>query len=173
MKEKIIGVIIVIFSFICQVTICKFIALNDIGPNLLVIVAASFGFLYGKKPGIIAGFFIGLLFDVFCGNILGFYALLFMYIGFFNSFFKQLVYKDELPLQLLLVGVSDLFYGIIVYLLLFLLRGKFHFGYYTLHIILPEVIYTVILEIIVFFIGSLIRKIIPEETDRSEKKEIA
>lgn len=173
MKEKILGVLTVVFSFILQITVCRYIAFGGIGPNLLIIVAASFGFLGGRKSGIIAGFFAGLLMDVFCGNLIGLYALIYMYIGFFNGFFKQLIYRDELPLQLLLVGASDLFYGILIYLMLFLLRGRFHFVYYIGHIIVPEVLYTVILEIVIFFVGALFRKAIPESNDRSEKKEIA
>ena len=159
MKRNIVLAVIVIFSFILQSTVCRYAAFGSIGPNLLIIVTASFGFMLGKKAGIIAGFFVGLLVDVFNGGVLGFHALLYMYIGYFNGFFKRLFFKDDLKLQILLVTCSDFVYGIVYYMLMFLLRGRFHLGYYMMHIIIPEVVYTILLTIIIFAFLTLFFKI--------------
>ena len=107
MKNKILAIFVVIFSFILQSTVCRYIAFGNVGPNLLIITTATFGFMMGQKAGITVGFFTGLLVDIFSGGILGFHALLYMYIGYFNGFFKRLFFKDDLMLQILLVGCSD------------------------------------------------------------------
>lgn len=167
MKKNIGLAVIVIFSFILQSTVCRYAAFGSIGPNLLIIVTASFGFMLGKKAGIIAGFFVGLLVDVFNGGVLGFHALLYMYIGYFNGFFKRLFFKDDLKLQILLVTCSDFVYGIVYYILMFLLRGRFHLGYYMMHVIIPEVVYTVLLTIIIFACLTLIFRIFNRKAKRS------
>ena len=167
MRYKILGICAVLFSFILQGTVCRAIAFGNISPNLLIIVTASFGFMLGSKPGILTGFFLGLLVDVFNGGVLGFHALLYMYIGYFNGFFKRLFFKDELKLQILLVACSDFLYGLIYYVLRFLLRGRFHIGYYIMHIIFPEVVYTVLLTIVLFLVLTSFNKLREKRKDRS------
>ena len=170
MKNIIFSAIIVIASFILQNTICRYISFGNIVPNLLLITVSSFGFIKGKKAGVLTGFFAGLLVDIFFSAILGFHALLYMYIGYFNGFFKRLFYKDELKLQILLVGCSDFVYGLIYYLLTFLLRGRFHFTYYLLNIIIPETVYTILLTIVFFLTRTLFDKLFVgnERKSRSE-----
>lgn len=167
MKKKLIAVVAVIFSFILQSTVCRYIAFGNVGPNLLIIVTASFGFMLGQKQGILAGFFVGLLVDIFNGGVLGFHALLYMYIGYFNGFFKRLFFKDDLKLQILLVACSDFIYGLVYYMLMFLLRGKFQLDFYLMNVIVPEVVYTVLLTIVLFTAMTLSNKIAAKRTNRS------
>ena len=47
-------------------------------------------------------------------------------------------------------GIGDLLYGLSVYALQFLLRGRLGRGTYLYRIILPEIFYTVILTLIVY-----------------------
>ncbi len=110
----------------------------------------------GKKDGMFLGFFCGFLIDVFYGDLLGYYALIYMLIGYFNGCFQRLFYDDEIKLPLVMVGISDLIYGLVVYCLSFLLRAKFDFSLYFTELILPEVIYTLFLAVISY---PLIRKI--------------
>lgn len=171
MKNIIFSAIIVIASFILQNTICRYISFGNIVPNLLLITVSSFGFIKGKKAGVLTGFFAGLLVDIFFSAIFGFHALLYMYIGYFNGFFKRLFYKDELKLQILLVGCSDFVYGLIYYLLTFLLRGRFHFTYYLLNIIIPETVYTILLTIVFFLTRTLFVKLFVSD-ERKSRSEI-
>ena len=176
MKNIIFSAIIVIASFILQNTICRYISFGNIVPNLLLITVSSFGFIKGKKAGVLTGFFAGLMVDIFFSAILGFHALLYMYIGYFNGFFKfvapflVLGLVDELKLQILLVGCSDFVYGLVYYLLTFLLRGRFHFTYYLLNIIIPETVYTILLTIVFFLTRTLFVKLFVsnERKSRSE-----
>lgn len=136
--------------FLLQTTLFKQLSFNGISPNLLMILTASFGLMYGKKCGIITGFMSGILIDMFFGTALCFYALIYMYIGYTNGFFNRILFKDDVKLPIALITVSDLCYGMVCYVLLFLLRGKFHFGYYFLHIILPEIVYTVVVAVFLY-----------------------
>ncbi|MGN1145662.1 MAG: rod shape-determining protein MreD, partial [Acetatifactor sp.] len=53
-------------------------------------------------------------------------------------------------LPIALITVSDLSYGIICYIMQFLLRGRLDFPYYLGRIILPETIYTIIVTLFLY-----------------------
>lgn len=137
----------VFFSFILQTTLFKVLAFGGISPNLLLLIVALFGLMFGRKVGLMTGFFAGLFIDMFFGSSLCFYALIYMYLGYMNGFFHRLFFNDDIKLPIALIAMSDLVYCLVIYILTFLLRGRFHFGHYFLHIILPEIAYTVILSL--------------------------
>ena len=70
MKRNIFIVITVLLCFILQSTVFRWLAFGGIAPNLLVIITATFGFMCGQKCGLWVGFFSGLLYDIFFGNVL-------------------------------------------------------------------------------------------------------
>ena len=107
---------LILAVFILQGTIFQTLSIASISPNLLLILTVSFGFMRGKQEGLFVGFFCGLLIDIFYGyeNVVGFYALLYMYIGFFNGFLYKVFYDEDIKVPMLLVGVSDLAYGLVV-----------------------------------------------------------
>ncbi len=170
MRRKIVIACMVLMCFVLQSTLMKWIALGNVAPNLLIIITAAYGFMRGKKSGLLVGFFCGLLTDIFFGEVIGFYALIYMYIGYGNGFFNRIFFKEDIKLPLFLIALSDLFYGFAVYVLLFLLRGRFAFGYYMTNVILPEMIYTIVLTFVVYPINLKINRKFDEIEKRSEKK---
>ena len=79
-----------------ECTIFHRLSFASIKPNLLIIITSSFGFMRGKKEGLAVGFLSGFLTDVFWGNTLGFYTLLFSVIGYLNGSFRRLFYDDDI-----------------------------------------------------------------------------
>ncbi len=150
MLRKVVVTIFVLVCFLLQCSVFDKLAFAGIIPNLMIVLTASFGFMRGEKEGLLIGFFCGLLSDIFFGNFLGFYALILMYIGYLNGKFSRLFYPEDIKLPLALIITSDLSYGILCYLLLFMLRGKFRFGYYFTHIILPEALYTTVVTMFLY-----------------------
>lgn len=150
MLRKLISAIWILLCFVLQCSAFGSLAFAGIIPNLMIILTASFGFMCGEKEGLLTGFFCGLLNDIFFGSFLGFYALLLMYIGFVNGKFSKIFYPEDIRLPLGLIIVSDLSYGILCYILMFMLRGKFQFAYYFTHVILPEALYTIIVTLFLY-----------------------
>ena len=103
----------------------------------MLILTVSMGLMRGRKVGLWTGFFSGLFVDLFYGSLFGFYALIYMYIGYMNGFFKRIFFPDEVKLPLALIAVSDFFCNLLIYFLLFWFRGRFSFGFYLLHTMLP------------------------------------
>ena len=88
--------------------------------------------------------------DIFFASVIGFYALLYMYIGYMNGKFAQIFYPQDIKLPVALILCSDFLYGIGCYVILFLLRARFEFTYYLLHIILPEIVYTIAVTLLLY-----------------------
>ena len=166
MRRKITVFLIIAVCYLLQSTVFQALSFASISPNLMIVVVSAFGFMRGKKEGLWIGFFTGLLLDIFTGSILGFYALLYMYVGYINGLFKKILFPEDIKLPLMLIAGSDFTYNIICYIFLFLLKGNFHFFYYLLHIIIPEVVYTTVLACILYpLIHVIYRKL-----EDSEKK---
>lgn len=152
MPRKIILFLIISICFVLQTTTFKAIPFLNVAPNLLIIVVASFGLMRGKTEGMFIGFFSGLLIDIFCGFYLGIYALLYMYVGFLTGLFQKRFYPEDIKLPLLIISSSDLITNIIIYLILFLTRGRYDFGYYLGNVIVPELIFTTIITIFLYLL---------------------
>jgi rod shape-determining protein MreD len=118
----------------------------------MIIVVSAFGLMRGNKEGMWVGFFCGLLIDIFFGFYLGVYALLYMYIGYFNGMFQKRFYPDDIKLPMILIGSSDVVNNLIIYLVMFLTRKRTDFLYYFTSIIIPELIYTMVITIFLYFI---------------------
>lgn len=150
MLEVIVSFLFVIVSFLLQCTVFQSLSFGGIIPNLMIIVTSSYGFMRGKKSGLLTGFFSGLLMDIFFGDLLGFYALIYMYIGYVNGIFRKMFYPEDIKLPLGLIVGSDLTYNLVCYILMFLLRGRFNIGYYFTNIIIPEMVYTMIVTFVLY-----------------------
>lgn len=160
----------IFICFILQTTLFHEISFAGIVPNLLIILTATVGFLRNEKEGLLIGFFCGLICDIFYGDVLGFQALLYMYIGFLNGCFSNIFFPEDLKLPLCLFTVSDLTYGMLNYVFLFLLRGKLNFSFYFRSIIVSETIYTVIMAVVLYPIILKIDKLITEYERKRAKK---
>ena len=150
MKRGIITAILILICFLLQCTVFRFLAFGGIVPNLMIVLTASFGFMRGEKTGLMIGFFCGILADIFFASVIGFYALLYMYIGYMNGKFAAIFYPQDIKLPVALILCSDFTYGIICYVIMFLLRSRFDFVYYLLHIILPEIVYTIVVTLLLY-----------------------
>lgn len=152
MRRKIIVFILIVVCYLLQTTVFSALSFASISPNLLIIVVSAFGFMRGKKEGLFIGFFCGLLLDIWNGGILGFYSLVYMYIGYINGMFRKLFYPEDIKLPMLLIAGSDLSCNLFIYFILFLFRNRYDFSYYFLHIMIPELVYTMVITIFLYFI---------------------
>lgn len=169
-KRVIVTALTVCFCYVLQCTLFPSLALASVKPNLMIILTASFGFMRGPKDGMLVGFFSGLLTDIQFGNILGFYALIYLLAGYVNGLFEQMYYDEDIKLPLALVGATEFIYGLVVYLLMFMLRSEFDFLHYLRHIIIPELIYTIVVTLGLYPLILFINHRLEAEEKRSAGK---
>ena len=120
MFRKLLMMVTILFCFILQSTVFPAISMGGVVPNIFIIIASTYGFMRDETEGLLAGFFCGILCDVFYGNILGFYALLYMMIGFINGKFSRIFYPEDIKLPMALITLSELSFSTVCYILLFL-----------------------------------------------------
>lgn len=152
MKSKLLLCAAVLVCFLLQCTMLHAFSVAGITPNLLLILCVSMGLMRGKRCGLFTGFFSGLLLDLFYGSLPGFYALLYMYLGYLSGFFYRIYYDNRIKVPLILTAAGDTVFGITVYVLQFLLRGRTDFFYYAGRIMIPEILLTVVLTLFVYWL---------------------
>lgn len=150
MKRNIILFFVILCGFVLQTTLFQALNFGGISPNILIIITVSYGFMYGKKCGMVVGFICGMLMDIFYGNVLGFYALVYLYIGAANGVFHSIFYQDDIKLPLALILASDFAYSFTCYVLLYLLRRRFDMIFYFKKIIIPEIVYTIFVTVFIY-----------------------
>lgn len=150
MRRYLIQFLIIIICFLLQTSCFRYFTLAGIVPNLLLIPTMAFGVMRGRKEGMLVGFVSGLFLDMFYGSVIGPYALLYMYLGYINGFFHRVYYMEDLLLPMIMAGVNDLAYNLIVYIVSYLMRNRLDIGFYFLHVILPEIVYTMLMTLIIY-----------------------
>jgi rod shape-determining protein MreD len=79
--------LITVALFIFQSTFVRFIAIENITPDVLVVWIVYLALRYGQIHATAAGFFLGLTMDIISGNFLGLSALSKTVCGFVSGYF--------------------------------------------------------------------------------------
>lgn len=154
MKIKILRVflciILAIGCFLLQSNISRLLPILTAAPNLLLIVTFSVGFLRGRMAGMLTGLGCGLLMDAFSGDVLGYYTLILIYIGYFNGMFTRILAHDMVVMPVILCAANELIYSIYIYVFSFLLYGRVNLSDYLLNPVFPELLMTMVATIVLY-----------------------
>ena len=110
----------VIVGFFLQTGIFTELSLGGIVPNLLLICTVSIGMIRGKKEGCVLGFIFGIMMDALYAMYFGVYALLLAVLGYIAGYVQQIFYEEDMTLPLVIIGIVDLLYGILIFVFGFL-----------------------------------------------------
>lgn len=133
-------------------------------PNLLMILVVSIGFMQGKTEGLFTGFAAGAFVDVIYGQYLGLYALLYLLAGYFCGTFTDVFFDEDIKVPLILVTICDAAFGVAVYIVGFLMRGRTDFGGYLVSVILPELVSTVVFMLLLYrLIAKINHRLVEKE----------
>ena len=161
---------VILVAYVLQCAVFPALAVANIKPNLMLIVTSSIGFMRGPREGMYTGFAAGLLIDIQFGDMIGFYAIIYLIIGYINGLFRQMYYDEDIKLPLFLITISEFLYGIVIYFLMFLLRSDFDFLFYLNRIIVPELIYTIVITLGFYPLILFINQKLEAEEKRSASK---
>lgn len=170
MRRKVTVLIIIIICYLLQTTLFQTLSFASISPNIMIIVVSAFGFMRGKREGLLIGFVCGLILDIFNGSVLGVYSLLYMYAGYVNGMFRKLFYPEDIKLPLLMIAGSDLSINLLIYFFMFLFRNRYNFTYYFLQLMIPELVYTLVITIFLYLIILKINQWLEAYEKRSASK---
>lgn len=142
--------IIIISCFILQTSILPMILSSDITPNLMIIVTASYGFMFGDRKGMCIGLVCGLLSDIYFGPLIGFEAGVYAIIGYFSGKFQKILYVEDLAFPLSLIAVCDFVYGFLTFVFLFAMRNRLFMRAFLMQRMLPEMVYTLLAALLLY-----------------------
>lgn len=161
-------ILLILINFILQTTVCEYIAISSIKPNLLLILVISFSFMRGKEEGMLLGFFSGLLMDSFFGLFLGLNAGIYLSIGWCCGNYSNKYREDSvIPPFILLTSFSFLF-GVLSYLFKVFLAGYPNIVPFLSDFIIPETVYTSLLSFFVYRLYYIINRNL-QKYDRRKK----
>ncbi|HHW48984.1 MAG TPA: rod shape-determining protein MreD [Clostridiaceae bacterium] len=173
MRHKVIVYTICIFFIITlQSTVLDYIRVLNVKPNLLLVFVVAVAFLQGNVEGAVVGFFAGLSQDIVSGKLIGFYALLGLYLGLAVGSVNKRLYRDNLLIIVFFTFVSTILYEAVVYFLNSfnsIINGQGYFLYAVRGVILPEAVYNSVISVFIFII---VRKfsIKFEKLDKASRK---
>ena len=107
-------------------------------------------------------------------DILGFYAMLYAYIGFFNGLAHKLYNKEDYKLPLLSLIVSDVMFLMLKYFFAYALQGDFNIRFYMKGIFLPELVFTLVCGVVIYPLLLLLEEkfinYIPEKKNKESEE---
>lgn len=149
-RTIIITALLILLCFVLQCTVFRMFLFAGIGPNLMIGLTVSMSLMFGDRKGLAIGFCCGLLCDIFFGSALGFYALIYAFIGYLSGKFERLIYPDDMKLPSLTILGGDFIYGCLCFFFQFMIYGKLYFRYFLLHFVLPEMLYTLLVSLLLY-----------------------
>ena len=154
MKKKVLTILfpllVTVFSFILQSVVVPHLAVAGIAPNLIIVSVVSVGILCGDYAGILSGFAAGLLCDVFFGQYLGFYALIYMLTGYIAGLTGIAMFLEDITYPVLMCGAMDFLYGVYCFVFQFLFRNRLIGAFFLRRFLLPEMLYTVLCAVLMY-----------------------
>ncbi len=79
-----------------------------------------------------------------------FYALLYLYVGYLCGKANRLFFPEDILLPLGVIAAADICVSLVCYIIMFFMRARLDIGYYILHVILPEAVYTIVVAFIFY-----------------------
>ena len=149
MIRKVFHVISILIAFIAQTTVVAALPLSA-KPQLVFCIVVFIGLLAGSKSGMLLGFLGGILVDIYYGDVLGYYALMYIVAGYVCGKYCKLFFEDKIWLPMISVFSGDVIMGLIIYASRFFLRGRVYLPGYIYKVILPEAVMSAILTLIIY-----------------------
>lgn len=161
MRVKIIGYTLMIFIFtLLQSTVLDSLKIFNVKPNLLMVLIVVVAFQGNNIEGAVVGFFSGLTHDIVSGRIIGFYALLGLYLGLCIGSLNKRLYKENIFAVVFFIFVSTIIYEYSIYFFYTVFRNNLELLYPLKHIILPLSLYNGIVSIVIYLIVYKINELV-------------
>ena len=168
MRRIVTILILILISFLLQTAAFSFENISGMAPNLMLILTMSFGIMRGRKEGLLTGFICGFLYDIFFGTMIGPFMFLFMIIGYSNGSFHKEFLMEDVMMPVIIIIVDELFFNFVIYIATFLLRNRTNLFFYLTHVMLPQMLFTVLATIIIYRFYVWINKYLKKKVEENE-----
>ncbi len=167
MRQKAFYIISLLLIIILQATFFYRLPAAPYGPDLILVVVFTAGFLSGSQTGILIGFLAGFLQGILLGSGLGLYIISRMLIGAAAGLLKGNVYKESLPLLCLILFFATFIHEVLIFLLLEQVILRISFQSVLINRFLPASFYNMLVGMLLYIIMIYL---IPTGGYQDEKK---
>jgi rod shape-determining protein MreD len=161
--------ICILFFLVLQSTLLQYIRIYNVIPNLLVVFIILVALIRGNVEGGAVGFFAGLALDMMFGKLLGFYALLGMYLGVAVGSVNRRLYRENLLVVVFFTFVASVLYETAVYFLNTFMSGDISLVFPMTGIILPEALYNSVAAVFLYALVLRVNRRFEEASKAARK----
>ena len=171
MKRYVAIFVFIVLSFLLQTTVFENLKIAGTKPNLVLLIVAISGFMYGRGHGMFAGVVGGLFVDLMYRDVIGVTVIILSLIGYANGAFSAFYERDDHVVPLVYISISSFCYSIMFFVCNFMLRGRLAMNRYLIEVIIPELIYTLAAGVIAYgvfkWVDERLNPIVEERLDHS------
>ena len=148
MRRTITNILIFLIAFVLQFSLMPEFPYLKSAPNLFVILTLAVALGYGDREGMFYGLFAGVLLDLFYGKTFGFFMLVFLTLGYAGGFFSRYYTQENFIMPIVICFAGELFFNFMLYFFYYYVKGRTDIWFYLRNIIIPEIIMTLLFELI-------------------------
>jgi rod shape-determining protein MreD len=142
MKKKVLFYFFFMLLFLLlQTTLLKYAAIRGVKPNIMIVFIIVTALLRGAVEGGTLGFFAGLALDMMFGGVLGFHALLGLYLGIAAGSINKSLFRENMLVVIFFTFVFSVAYESSVFIINNIMSGDIKLLYALTRVILPEAAY--------------------------------
>ena len=146
-KKYVILYISLLVAFILQTTFLQGISIFGVAPSLILVLVICFSNSNDIVPSAVFSAVAGLLLDISSGRIIGFNAMLMMYLSLGIVYIGSEFFRDTPRATVMLVAIGTFIYELVFFIFNFVIFGNSHFFYMIYRVIFVEIIYNSIIAI--------------------------
>lgn len=161
--------ICILLFLVLQSTVLQYARIYNVIPNLLIVYVIIAALIRGNVEGGIIGFFAGLALDMTFGKLLGFYALLGMYLGIAVGSVNRRLYRENLLVVVFFTFAASVIYETAVYFLNTVMSGDMNLIYPMTGRILPEALYNSVAAIFIYWLVMRMNRRFEEASKAARK----
>lgn len=148
-------VVLALVAFLFQSTFMQFFRVDNIIPNLNLIIIVLLVINLDLKSSIVFSFTAGLLQDVFLAPYIGINVFLYILVSLVIINFEGVLNRVSLISPIVLVSVSTIIYNILFYLITLIMNLKFA-TYFFINVVIIEVVLNIIWGVILFWFSNIV-----------------
>lgn len=158
-RRYILAYVSLFIALILQTTLIRDLEIFGVSPLLVLGMVICFSLINDCIPSAVFAVTAGLLLDISGSRVIGFNALLMMYLSIGVVFVGQEFFRETPRAAAMLVAVGTLIYELVYFIFNFVIFGNSHFIYMLGRVILVEAVYNAVLSIPVYFYVNKFLKI--------------
>lgn len=148
MKHRYVAVFSLIL-FILQTTVLQYVDIKGVTPNLPLIFTVIFVLLYGNPTGIVFAVVSGVLQDSMMSKVLSINLMIYSLIAIVIGLMEEKIFKDNFITPIVLIAISTVFYNVVFFLFMYLIKSPIHYSGLVMRISI-EVVENVVIGMFIY-----------------------